>query len=149
MFLIPFYPRSRMSEVVYFPPLPPIPKPPSVPLDERQQQFYRITVGLLTQLSGEGEVATTNMAHGFRACAVDLGILQDIINDALAPFDMNQIRERWDADLFRWLTHVLKSWIQRCKEMHFDLAENGIRIRFETQDDRGHYQYEFDVFPGK
>jgi hypothetical protein len=41
------------------------------------------------------------------------------------------------------------TWIQRCKSVDFDLAGNGIRLNIETQDDRGYYRYELDVFPGR
>ena len=31
--------------------------------------------------------------------------------------------------------------------MHIERRELGIRIELETQDDLGHYEYAFDVFP--
>jgi len=91
-----------------------------------------------------------NTTTGFRASAVDLGQLQAIINDVLEPFDMNQVRERWSEDIFTWLRRFLMSWIQRCKEIHFDTtSERGIYIQLVTQDDHGYYTYEFDGFAGK
>lgn len=87
--------------------------------------------------------------HGFRASAVDLGALQDLIEEALARFEMSQVRERWDVDVRTWIGHTIVSWIQRCKVVQFELGETGIHVKIETQDDRGYYQYELDVFPGR
>ncbi|HYC90718.1 MAG TPA: hypothetical protein VEO54_15990 [Thermoanaerobaculia bacterium] len=139
-----------MSDVLLFPPLPPMPEPPTVPLDERQQTFYRITGKIVEQLAQhDGEVTYTDTTRGFRASAVDLGVLQEILEEALARFDMSQLRQRWDVDVRVRVGHTIVSWIQRCKYVHFDVAENGVHITIETQDDRGYYQYELDVFPGR
>ncbi|HEX8408387.1 MAG TPA: hypothetical protein VF883_05955 [Thermoanaerobaculia bacterium] len=139
-----------MSDVLLFPPLPPTPAPPVAPLDERQQTFYRITSRLVEQLAQQdGEVTYVDTTHGFRASAVDLGALQGLIEQALARFDMSQMRERWDVDVRTWIGHTIVSWIQRCKVVQFELGETGIHIKIETQDDRGYYQYELDVFPGR
>lgn len=62
---------------------------------------------------------------------------------------MEQIRERWDDDVMTWICMMIRSWVQRCKEMHFDVRELGIHIILETQDDKGYYKYEFDAFPGR
>ena len=43
---------------------------------------------------------------------------------------------------------AILTWVQRCKEMHFELEDNGIRVEILTQDDRGYYRYEFNLFPG-
>lgn len=137
-----------MSEVLQFPPMPPMPEPPEVPLDERQRTYYHVTGALMRQLIN-GEPAFTDTTHGFRASAVDLGAIQDIIDDALAAFDMKRLRERWDVDVRKWIGHTIVTWIQRCKYVHFNLAENGVHITIETQDDHGYYQYELDVFPGR
>ena len=37
--------------------------------------------------------------------------------------------------------------VQRCKKRHIERRELGIRIELETQDDLGHYECGFDVFP--
>lgn len=145
----PRYARC-VSDVLLFPPLPPTPEPPVAPPDDRQRTFYRITGRLGEQLAGsDGELTFANTTQGFRASAVDLGALQDIIEAALVRFDMTQIRERWDVDVRIWVGHTIVSWIQRCKFVQFDLAENGVHLTIETQDDRGYYQYELDVFPGR
>ena len=138
-----------MTDVLRFPPLPPLPSPPASSLDERQQTFNDIIGNLTSALSQRGGVATVNTTTGFHASAVDLGYLQNVIGDAIALFDMAQVRERWSVDLFDWIRRTLTSSIQRCKQIHFDLEENGIRITLDAQDDRGYYHYEFDVFPGK
>lgn len=138
-----------MSDVVPFPPLPPIPIRPVGPADARQQTFHRIIGGITDELLDHGEVGTINTATGFRASAVDLGALQEMMEDGLAHFDMARVRERWETDVRAWLIEMLRSWVQRCKFMHFDPAENGIHIQIQTQDDRGYYEYEFDVFPGR
>ena len=105
-----------MSDVVLFPPLPPMPAPPVAPLDERQQTFYRITSRLVEQLARQdGEVTYVDTTHGFRASAVDLGALQDLIEEALARFEMSQVRERWDVDVRTWIGHTIVSWISAAK----------------------------------
>lgn len=138
-----------MSEVVRFPPLPPMPIPPLGPLDERQATFRRIIgniTGELFQQEGEAVVSTVT---GFRASAVDVGQLQQMINDAISTWTMEMVRDRWEADLFEWLHQLLSGWVQRCKHMRFEIDGKGIGIHLETQDDRGYYNYEFDAFPGK
>ncbi len=139
-----------MSEVVQFPPLPPIPTPPSGPLDERQATFRRIIGNITDELfQQEGEVGVVSTVTGFRASAVDVGQLQQMINDAISTWTMEMVRDRWKEDLFGWLRQLLRAWVQRCKEMRFEIEGNGIAIHLETQDDRGYYGYDFDAFPGK
>ena len=111
--------------------------------------FGSIIGNLGDALFEHGGVATINTSTGFRASAVDLGYLQDTIGHAIALFDMDQVRERWNVDLFDWVRKTLRTSIQRCKGMQFELAENGIHITLETQDDHGYYNYQFDVFPGR
>ncbi|HVR37502.1 MAG TPA: hypothetical protein VMU84_00285 [Thermoanaerobaculia bacterium] len=139
-----------MADVVAFPPLPPVPDPPTETEDARQASFRQIAAGLVEQLlQGSGGIATANLVTGYRASAVDVGHLQEVIERGLERFDMEQVRRRWDDDVFAWLRQILLAWIQRCKFIHFELEENGIRIQLQTQDDRGYYHYEFDVFPGR
>jgi hypothetical protein len=138
-----------MSDVVRFPPLPPLPAPPSTDLDERQRTFRHIAGTLTESITQGGAVATTNVTAGFRASAVDVGQLQDELAHALARFEVEDVRDRWDADLSRWMRRLLLSWVQRCKRVQFELADNGVHVQVETQDDRGYYHYEFDVFPGR
>jgi hypothetical protein len=138
-----------MAEIARFPPLPPLPEPVSLPVDTRQVTFDRIA-GCLTEQMNEGAgVAATNTARGHYASAVDLGALQEILAKAIERLDMTEVRDRWSDDLFAWFRKSLLSCVQRCKEINFDLAERGVRITLETQDDHGYYRYEFDVFPGK
>ena len=134
--------------MLLFPPLPPMPEPPAVPLDERQRTYYHITARLMEQLV-KGELSYTDTTHGFRASAVDLAVLQDMIEEALVRFDMDRLRERWEVDVRRWIGHTIVSWVQRCKSVELDLCDNGVHLTIETQDDRGYYQYELDVFPGR
>ncbi len=91
----------------------------------------------------------TNISTGFRASAVDVGVLQDMLGRAIAHFNVTQVRERWNEDLFDWMRQAILGWVQRCKLLQMRVQENGIRIVVGTQDDRGYYRYEFDVFPGR
>jgi len=139
-----------MSEVVRFPPLPPVPIPPSGPLDERQNTFRRIIGNITGELfQQDGEVGVVSMVTGYRASAVDVGQLQQMIDDAISTWTMDMVRDRWKADLFEWLHQLLRGWVQRCKHMQFDIEGKGIGIHLETQDDRGYYNYDFDAFPGR
>jgi len=121
--------------VVQFPPLPPLPAAVAAPPDDRQRTYGQI-VGNLTDA-------------GYRASAVDLGALQDVLSAAIAHFDMEQVRARWSHDVFDWMRAAIAMFVQRRKEIRFDLEENGVHITLDTQDDRGYYRYEFDVFPGR
>jgi len=134
--------------VVRFPPLPTIPTPPVVGHDPRQQNTEKILGNLASALAGEAIVRPAHMS-GFRASAVDIGAIQEMLARGIALFDMAAVRERWDDDLRTWFGDVILTWVQRCKLIHMELADNGIRIKIETQDDRGYYTYEFDVFPGR
>jgi hypothetical protein len=138
-----------MSEVVQFPPLPPVPEPPAGPEDERQQTFARIVGNITGALFSEGEPRVGNTVTGYRASAVDVGQLQAMIEEAIATWTMEQVRARWEEDLFKWVHRFLRGWVQRCKHMQFDIEDNGIEIRLETQDDRGYYHYKFCAFPGR
>ena len=140
-----------MSNVTRFPPLPPVQAPPSGPLDPRQETFYRIAGNLVTQLlqNDEASIITTNTVTGYRASAVDVGHLQELLEAGIRLLDINDVRERWDVDLFDWCCKALFGWVQRRKLLRFSVEEKGIRVFMETQDDRGYYLYEFDVFPGK
>jgi len=111
--------------------------------------FDGIKANMVGAFSGERVPASANTFVGFRASAVDLGALQTLFERGLVAFDTNLVRERWNDDVFVWIANVIRTWVQRCKSMHFDLTEEGIRIRLETQDDLGYYNYEFDVFPGR
>jgi len=138
-----------MADITRFPPLPAIPNPPVTDPDKRQRTFQRIVGNLTAQLTGaDAQVGTANTTRGYRASAVDLGALQEMLGRAIERFDMTQVRERWDEDLFAWMRGAIFVWIQRCKMLQMTVEDRGIRIVLETQDDHGYYHYEFDVFPG-
>jgi hypothetical protein len=145
------YAEMIMSDVARFPPLPPMPDPPTGLVDERQQAFGAFSSRIGEALDGESaQVGVINVVTGYPAAAVNLGELQEVLEAALQRFDMKEVRDRWDDDVFVWLRRVLLAWVQRCKFIHFDLeSERGIHIQLQTQDDRGYYQYEFDIFPGR
>ena len=64
--------------------LPPIPEPPSLGPDPRQETFYRIVGRLTSALSEvEGEIRATATSTGYPASAVDLGRLKTEIERAL------------------------------------------------------------------
>jgi hypothetical protein len=137
-----------VSDIVHFPPLPPIRIPSDFRPDERQRTFDHAATALTGSIF-EGNVAVANSTLGFRASAVDLGAIQTLLNDGLARLSMAQVHQRWEEDVKRWISAALRAWIQRCKEMSFQLADNGVHVSIETQDDHGYYRYEFDVFPGR
>jgi len=134
--------------VVRFPPLAPVPTPPITGPDARQRLADQVKAGLVAALAGHAVVQTTRMS-GFRASAVDIGAIQEMLGRGIVAFDMAAVRDRWDDDLRIWMSDVILNWVQRCKCIHFELEENGISIRIETQDDHGYYAYELDVFPGR
>ncbi len=139
-----------MTKVVRFPPLPAIPEPFGSRPDERQRGFERIADAMSEAvLSESGRVAVVNTLRGFRASAVDVGSLQQMLGNAISDFRMQDVRDRWSDDIFPWFRQAIMSWVQRCKAIHFSLEQNGVRIELETQDDRGYYRYVFDVFPGR
>ena len=100
-------------------------------------------------MGSDMEIATANTSRGFPAAAVDLGRLQEELEAGLRRLDMKQVRARWGEDVSTWMVRLLMTWVQRCKMVRFRLRRQGINVRLETQDDRGYYRYEFDVFPGR
>lgn len=139
-----------MTNVVPFPPLPPVQPPFSGPLDPRQSKYYRIAGNIARALvEDERALEAKDTVTGYTASFVDIGRLQELLEEGIRRFDMNDVRERWSVDLAEWMRLSLFGWVQRRKYLQFDLAENGIHITMQTQDDLGYYQYEFDVFPGK
>ncbi len=140
---------ERPSRIVAFPPLPACPEPPHFPPDPRQDRFQAI-VGKITGAVGEGfAFAAANTSNGFPASAVDVGRLKTALEGGLASFDMALVRDRWDTDVFDWLNRTVLGWVQRCKVLSLRPGESGIQVEMETQDDLGHYNYSFDVLPGK
>lgn len=135
-------------EIVHFPPLPPLPEPPRSGADPRQRGLQRITGGLSGLLGDGVHLQTANTAAGFFASAVDLGRLKAALEDGLRRFDIDTLRARWDIDVRPWTADV-STWVQRVKELHFDLRERGVRLRVHTQDDLGYYEYALDIFPGR
>lgn len=136
------------GRVAPFPPLPPIPPPPKLPADGRQSAVKRI-VGALTDFAeGDMGVAGPNLSTGFYASAVDVGRLQAELTQGISRLTAAQFEQRWE-EVFDWIRRMLRTWVQRCKQMKIERREGGIRIELETQDDHGYYKYGFDAFPGK
>lgn len=134
--------------MVHFPPFPTIPPAPAGGVDVRQRQFRHIAGALADQLL-HGAAGGANVISGFRASAVDLGALQNVLNGGLSRRTMHDVRDRWDSDAGRWVSGVILAWVQRVKEMSFQLAELGVHVSLQTQDDHGSYLYQFDIFPGR
>jgi hypothetical protein len=134
--------------VARFPPLPSIPPAPQQPPDERQAKASQIIGGLAGAVEAETQVAGPNLTTGYYASSVDLGRLQAELGKGVARLKPGQVEERWD-EVFSWMRRLLRVWVQRCKLMKIERRELGIRIELETQDDRGYYNYGFDVFPRK
>lgn len=137
------------ARVVHFPPLPPIPVPPVLPPDPRQQKFSGVMDGLTRSLGEATRVQVANTSTGFYASAPDLGRLQTELHVAVARFDIDAMKHRWNTDLRAWVVDFVFSWVQRGKELQFDWSESGVRLRLGTQDDAGYYDYAFDVSPGR
>ena len=94
----------------------------------------------------EMHVSGPNLWTGYYASALDVGRLQAALEQGLGRFDDGQVEARWD-EIFDWIRRVVRSWVQRCKQMRLERREAGIRVELETQDDLGYYEYGFDVFP--
>lgn len=142
--------RGRMASkslgVTPFPPIPKLPKPPQFAADPRQSSSAHVIGAIANIARGTMHVSGPNLSTGFHASAVELGRLQSVLERGLARFDDGQLEARWN-EVFDWIRRVARSWVQRCKKMHIERRELGIRIELETQDDLGHYEYGFDVFP--
>jgi len=142
--------RGRMASkslgVTPFPPIPKLPKPPLFAADPRQSSSAHVIGAIAGIARGTMNVSGPNLSTGFHASAVELGRLQSVLERGLARFDDAQLEARWN-EVFDWIRRVARSWVQRCKKMHIERRELGIRIELETQDDLGHYEYAFDVFP--
>lgn len=122
-----------------------MPEPPVVGPDPHQSRFHGI-VGALSDATREwGSVSLTNLVTGYHASAAALGVIKQAHEQALADFDMRSARDRWDQDLRSWLSESLVRWIQRTKQITFELRANGIAVEIETQDDLGYYRYGFDL----
>jgi hypothetical protein len=136
------------AKVIHFPPLPRIPTPPRFPPDARQQQTGKIINNIAQALKNQATIVGPNLVDGFPASAVDLGRLQEVLEQGLQRLEWTQIAERWD-EVQEWMSRLLQGWVQRNKMVKFDRRENGIAIELQTQDDWGYYRYVFDIFPGR
>jgi hypothetical protein len=137
------------SELVHFPPLPPLPDPPQTGADPRQRRMQHVTANLAGLIGDGMQLATANTRTGFFAAAVDLGRLRAALEEGLQRFDIDVLRARWDIDVRDWMAALVMRWVQRVKELNFDLRERGVSLRVHTQDDLGYYEYVFDIFPGR
>jgi hypothetical protein len=120
-----------------------------LPADPRQRHLPSIGARLSDALGDAMHIQTNNTTTGFHAAAVDLGRLKSELERGIQRLDMDAVRGRWTADIRAWMTRLVFSWVQRAKELNFDLRERGIHLRIETQDDAGYYHYAFDVMPGR
>lgn len=141
-------PERDPSPVALFPPLPRVPPPPDSLADPRQTNTARILGVFADAASPTHQVSGANLSTGFPAASVDLGRLQQALEDGLARFDAAQLEARWPK-LNGWIHSVLGAWVQRRKMVKIERREKGIRIELETQDDLGYYTYGFDVFPSR
>lgn len=137
---------SKSRGVTPFPPVPKLPKAPQFPADARQSSSAHVIGAIAGIARATPQFSGPNLSTGFHASAVDLGRLQSVLERGLARFDDGQLEARWD-EVSDWIRRVARSWVQRCKKMHIERRELGIRIELETQDDLGRYEYCFDVFP--
>lgn len=149
MILCPGMTGDLPPGLVHFPPLPPLPEPPRVGDDPRQRTMQRVTANLSRLLADEMRLQTANTTTGFFASAVDLGRLKTALEDGLQRFDIDTIRARWEVDVRDWIADLVARWVQRVKQLSFDLRELGVHLHVHTQDDLGYYEYRFDVFPGR
>ena len=139
-------PPAGSAAVFAFPPLPSPPEPPRFDRDPRQATVTRIVGGLGGQLGGEVTVRGPNLERGFRASAVDVGAIQQMLERSLARFDEAVLEDRWD-DVRLWVQRVVLAWAQRVKELRVERLGGAFRVEIECQDDWGYYRYGFDVFP--
>lgn len=126
-----------------FPPLPSVkPPPPGRGTDPRQANALALAPGLAGRLP-----SALHSGVGFRASAVDLGELKDLLEQGTRRFTMAQLVPRFDDDIQGFVHSVVTMWVQRPIEISSELREDGIRVRVRTQDDHGTYDYAFDVLP--
>lgn len=122
-------------------------RPSPTPQDPRQAGFREIlgNLGSATGLDLRGP----NLQTGFRASAVDLGRLQELLEQPLRGLAMDELRRRWKDDLLPAAEKTVLGGVQRVKELRFEVRDNGVNVQLQTQDDRGYYRYSFDIFPGR
>lgn len=132
--------------VVSLPVLPPVPAPPCQSADRRQAQAARVLAGLAGQMGREIHLGSANLSSGFPASAVDIGALQSAIGSGVSRLTGEQLRRRWKADVRAWVQRLVLSWVQRVKRLTVTLRARGVHVVIQTQDDRGYYRYELDVF---
>jgi hypothetical protein len=127
----------------HFPPLPPVkPPPPGRGTDPRQTGALRMAEGLAGRLP-----SAVHTGVGFRASAVDLGELKELLEAGTRRITMAQLEARFDDDLRGFIHSVVTSWVQNPREIVSELHAHGIRVRIVTEDDFGAYTYLFDVLP--
>ena len=117
-------------------------------IDPRQANTKRIIGAIVAMAKDTMALAGPNFVEGFPASAVNVGELQEAMERGLHRFTGANLVDRWD-DVFAWLVRVLRSWVQRPKQIKVKRVEQAIRIEMQTQDDLGYYDYAFDVFPDR
>lgn len=125
---------------------PAIPKPPKLE-DPRQGLLRHVAQAFHRAQADQVSVSASNTTSGFRASAADLGALQDLIRTGLAGLDEGELDAEWD-EVEKYVKRVVRTWVQRVKRAR--VAHEGLKVRVElvTQDDRGFYDYAFEVLLG-
>lgn len=75
--------------------------------------------------------------------------MQDLPEEPLRDLDRDQVRTRWSEELYPFAEKTVLRWVQRVKELQFEVRETGVHVRMQTHDDRGCYRFAFDIFPGR
>lgn len=135
--------------VIPFPPLPPVPSPPDKGPDPRQARGLRLRGAFGHMVGADGEQPGVNLTGGYHASAVNVAELKAVIEQGLRHFTAAQLAERWEVDVRSWVSALLSRWVQRARVKTLALEGNALQLRVETEDDVGHYAWEFDVFCGR
>jgi hypothetical protein len=64
---------------------------------------------------------------------VNVGELQEAMERGLHRFTGANLVDRWN-DVFTWLVRVLRSWVQRAKQIKIERVEQAIRIEMQDAD---------------
>jgi len=129
-------------------PLPAVPPPPQLPADARQRIEKRAILASMKQHAAQGaSLGVINMATGYPASAVDLGRLSDVVTSGLSTWSMADVRAR-RGEVRAWLDALVSTWVQRVKVFNVRFDDASFQVKLSTKDDRGFYDYGFEVVPG-